>query len=535
MNGSHPNGSFWPHATRDFRGTTAITPASGAPLRPITPEERARRQVEAGITQCVRVIARAVPGKKLAVFRQQAQEAFRLAARGGGDLEKVGDRLYDAGADLAEMDNELGDGWQDKLTAALSKAKGDVLTPASIALPTLSQPAATTSGERALIVRRASDVAPEKIEWLWPGRVAVGKLTLIGGTPGLGKSQLTVFVAKAVSTGGLWPCSEGRAPLGSVILFSAEDGLADTIIPRLTMAGADLGRVHVATGVQDKGGRRGFDLKADIAALEKTAKELGDVRLIVVDPISAYMGGATDGNDNVKTRNVLEPVSEMADRLRIAVVAVTHLSKSGGGGQSALNRFIGSIAFVAAARAAFAVIEDVEDKMRRLFLQVKNNLAKEAPGLAFRIEQAMLPGTDILASGVCFDSDPVEISANDALTASEGGVGGEGDRSNKDEAADFLRAVLAGGPEPVKEIERQAIEASLLGDGKPIGDSKVFRLARKKLGVKSHRQGGAAGAGQWVWELPGEPKAPQESLRRPTPGEGALANSGRLSGQEGGG
>jgi hypothetical protein len=88
---------------------------------------------------------------------------------------------------------------------------------------------------RSLIVRRASEITPEPIEWLWPNRVAIGKQTMIVGEPGLGKSQLTAFMAAAITTGGQWPCDEGRAPLGSVIILSAEDDAADTMRPRLEL------------------------------------------------------------------------------------------------------------------------------------------------------------------------------------------------------------------------------------------------------------------------------------------------------------
>jgi putative DNA primase/helicase len=117
---------------------------------------------------------------------------------------------------------------------------------------------------------------------------------------------------------------------------------------------------------------------------------------------------------------VLEPLADMANRLRIAVVAVTHLNKGGGGGnQSALNRFAGSIAFIAAARAAFAVIEDSDDENRRLLLQAKNNLGPKCKGLAFRMEQRLIPG-DILSSNIYFESEHVTQSIDEALTASEG-------------------------------------------------------------------------------------------------------------------
>ena len=175
---------------------------------------------------------------------------------------------------------------------------------------------------------------------------------LIGGPPGLGKSQVTANIAATVSTGELWPCNEGCAPEGDAIFLSAEDGIADTIVPRLMAAGANLDRIHIVAAATkpDGTGRKTFSLKTDVDLLERLAAETGTVRLIIIDPISAYMGGA-DGNGNVETREVLEPLAEMANRLGIAVVAVTHLNKGGGSDQTALNRFVGSIAFVAAARS----------------------------------------------------------------------------------------------------------------------------------------------------------------------------------------
>jgi RecA-family ATPase len=256
---------------------------------------------------------------------------------------------------------------------------------------------------------------------------------LLGGPPGLGKSQVTAFIAAIVSNGGAWPCSEGSTIAGSVIFMSAEDGIQDTIVPRLIAAGANTDRIQiVAAATQPDGtGRKTFSLKTDVDLLELKAKEIGDVRLIIVDPISAYMGGS-DGNGNVETRAVLEPLADMANRLRIAVVAVTHLNKgAGGGNQSALNRFAGSIAFIAAARAAFAVIEDSDDENRRLLLQAKNNLGPKCKGLAFRMEQRLIPG-EILSSNIYFESEHVTQSIDEALTASEGRGRGEQTSSKED-------------------------------------------------------------------------------------------------------
>ena len=116
----------------------------------------------------------------------------------------------------------------------------------------------------------------------------MGKHTCIAGEPGTGKSQLTLAIAAAISTGGEWPCGEGRAPLGSVIILSAEDGECDTIVPRLMAAGADRDRVHIVSAVRpNNGSSRGFSLQADLGLLEDEIAKIGDATLVIIDPISS--------------------------------------------------------------------------------------------------------------------------------------------------------------------------------------------------------------------------------------------------------
>ena len=386
---------------------------------------------------------------------------------------------------------------------ALGHTADDLRTRAEAAPPWTEPPgpAPKATAGRRLISHRASDLTPEKLVWIWPGRIPEGKLVLLGGPPGLGKSQLTAFISAVVSNGLDWPCGEGPAPQGNVLFMSAEDGIQDTIVPRLMAAGADLDRVNIVAAAtkMDGTGRKTFSLKTDVDLLEALAQQIGNVRLIIVDPISAYMGGA-DGNGNVETREVLEPLAEMANRLRIAVVAVTHLNKGGAGNQNAVSRFAGSIAFIAAARAAFAVIEDPDDEGRRLLLQAKTNLGKKCEGLAFRIEQRLV-ADDILTSNIMFEGAHVSASIDEALSASESRGSGEKGTS-KDEAANFLRTVLVGGALPVLQIESEAREAGLLGPDSPISQNKAFRSARKELCIDPQRQGGTGAKGQWVWGLP---------------------------------
>ena len=223
--------------------------------------------------------------------------------------------------------------------------------------------------------------------------------------------------------------------------------------------------------------------------------EIGSVVLVVVDPVSSYLG-KTDSHKNSEVRGVLEPLSEMAQRTRVAMLSVTHFSKAGSNNTTrALHRFIGSIAFTCAPRAAFAVIEDAEYDDRRLFLHAKNNLAQAPQGLAFRLEQCLVED-DILASRILWDADPVAITANEALAAEATGTE---PRTAKADAVEFLQAALTGGPIPATDAKRMAREHGLT--------DKAIRSAREALGVKVNRDGFGPGS-QSLWSLPRAHRCP---------------------------
>jgi putative DNA primase/helicase len=359
-----------------------------------------------------------------------------------------------------------------------------------------------TKPRRGLVCIRASDVVPKKYDWIWSGRIARGKHTTVAGDPGLGKSQIAIAIAATVSTGSHWPCDEGRAPLGNVIILSAEDGIDDTLVPRLIAAGADRERVHIIEATREEDGKkRTFNLQADLDLLEREITRIGDVALVIVDPISSYLGGKVDSHKNAETRAVLTPFGELAERLRVAVLTITHLNKAGGGASiKALYRVIGTIAFTAAPRAVFLVIEDPEDTNRCLFLHGKNNIAKAPQGLALRKLQTMVgDGADIPTSFIEWDPIPVSTTADGAMNTV-----GDGDLTAKDDAVGFLRVVLAAGSVAVSDLEADARDAGLLKPDQPISQSKPFRSARKALGIEPVKSKGSLRGG-WVWSLPNMP------------------------------
>lgn len=343
------------------------------------------------------------------------------------------------------------------------------------------------AADHGVLHRRVSDIRMEPVRWLWPGRIARGKVSMIAGHPGLGKSQLTASLAAIVTTGGQWPVDRTVAPAGRVVILSAEDDPADTIAPRLAAAGADISRVHVidAVGEVSEDGRlvrRTPDICRDLDRLDALLGELGDVMLLVVDPITAYLGGI-DSHRTSDVRGALAPLSEMAARHGAAVVCVSHLRKAGGA--EALMRVTGSLAFVAAARAAYIVARDPENEERRLVLPAKNNLGDDRQGLAYRIESATA-GDGIETSRIVWDSEPVNLTADQALEA-----GGQDDeRTERDDAADWLRDLLGDGPTPAKEIQAQAKEAGY--------SWSTVRRAKAQAGIEVVKAGFAQG---WKWQL----------------------------------
>lgn len=354
-----------------------------------------------------------------------------------------------------------------------------------------------------------ADVQPEAISWLWPGRIALGKITLIAGDPGLGKSLLTATMSAIVSKGLAWPLDDTLSPIGSVVLLSAEDEPGDTIRPRLDAAEADSKRIHVLQFIKDvdvKGAptQRMFSLKRDIAVLETLLSKRPECRLLVIDPISAYLEGA-DSHNNTDVRGLLAPLAKLAADHSIAVVLVQHLNKNSG--SSAMYRSMGSVAFIAAARAAYIVTKDHQNPERRLVMPVKNNLAKDNTGLAYSVITA-----ENGAPLIVWESEPVTITADEALAPSDS----NDEKTDGDWATEVLKDILLDGPMQVVDVNSEAKSAGI--------SQKSLRRAKEKLGIKS-KKGGFKGG--WVWSLPGHEGAQVDEDALPER-EGTLGVGGHL-------
>jgi hypothetical protein len=352
---------------------------------------------------------------------------------------------------------------------------------------TNGQPQNTTTEA---IVVRLSDVQEREVEWLWPNRIPLGKLTLLAGDPGLGKSFVMVDMAARVSTGTGWPdCYDQPQPVGSVIMFNCEDDIADTVLPRLKRAGGDPSKVIALQGIATIDGesgerrQRGFSFDVDLPKLIEVLEVNSDVRLVVIDPVSAYCG-ATDSHKNADIRAMLAPLSDMASQYRVAVVMVTHLAKGSGG--KAVYRAMGSLAFAAAARAVWYVAKDHDDDKRRLILLTKINIAVEAAGLAYRLQDG----------AVCWAETPVVMTADEHLakeTRPERKPRGSSEQGEAvQQAADWLVEKLTGCSMHSKVVKQLADDADIA--------PATLKRAKKLAKVKSLRSGFGEKSVVW-WSL----------------------------------
>jgi len=340
---------------------------------------------------------------------------------------------------------------------------------------------------------RASDIKPTTVKWLWPGRFALGKLGIIAGLPDEGKGLLFYYIIARITRGRPWPCGEGTAPLGNVILLTAEDDLQDTVIPRLIAAGADRARVEILRMVPNGNGKRMFSLVTDLEMLRQKIEEVGHVQAIFIDPITAYLGiKQIDSFRTTDVRAVLAPMVDLAIERKVLILAIMHFNKKIDV-MNVLLRISDSLAFGATSRHCYAVVNDAENK-RSLMVKGKNNLApKDQKALAFTIDIGD-GGIDektsaaIQAPYITFAPDPVDVTASEAMQAAAESQS----PSARDSAKHFLTTLLSNGPMGSKEV----LEAAKANG---ISFRTLYR-AKDELGVEIKKDGPLNEKGERTWQ-----------------------------------
>lgn len=329
----------------------------------------------------------------------------------------------------------------------------------------------------------AASITPVAIRWLWPGWIASGKLHILAGAGGTGKTTLLLSLIATITTGGRWPDGSRCCEPGNALIWSSEDDPADTLVPRLAAAGADLNKVHIIQGrINAQGDADPFDPAGDIDLLRATVREIGGVSLLMFDPIvSAVKGDMHKAND---VRRALQGVVDFAEQNNCAVVGISHFAK-GGAGSSPADRVIGSQAFSALARTVLVAAKQ-EDSDMRVLARAKSNISTDDGGVSYVIEPFSISG-GIETTKVIW-GDAISGSAREILGDVET-IGGE-DRTELDEACDFLQNLLSSGPVPTKQIKADA-------DGAGHAWATV-RRAQKAIGAEARKQGMGSG---WAWQL----------------------------------
>lgn len=333
-----------------------------------------------------------------------------------------------------------------------------------------------------LVTVCAADIKPEHVEWLVDQSFPLGMLAVIGGQPGLGKSQISINLAAGVTTGKGLPGSGSYTDLGSVIILANEDDAARTIRPRLDAAGADISKVHIVEGVAREGADVDmFQLDLDIVDLRERALQIGDVKLIIIDPPSAYLGTKVDSYKDSDVRRVLMPLGTLAQETGAMILLIVHLNKRTDGG--AQQRFSGSTAWTAAPRVGFMVLEDPLSK-KRFMLPVKNNIGDDRLGYEYHIAEKL-----IMYGGQTFKSSYIVWDQTTNRSVSELIAPPKASKTTVvDDAKSFLEDELANGPLPVDKIISLAKAAG-------ISWPSVNR-AKKEMPISSSKVGDG-----WVWTL----------------------------------
>jgi putative DNA primase/helicase len=342
---------------------------------------------------------------------------------------------------------------------------------------------------RIVKIRCGADIKPLAVDWLWPGWLPAGKLTILAGASGTGKTTLALGLGAVITTGGRWPDGAASTKVGNVLVWSSEDVADDTLVPRLIASGADLTRCHFIEGIVQHGESVPFDPSQDIPELHRAVERIGGAALLIIDPIvSAVAGDMHRAND---VRRSLQAVVDFAEAHSCAVIGITHFAK-GGAGKAPQDRVIGSQAFGALARMVLVTAKE-EGSSRRVLARAKSNIAPDDGGVAYSLDLVAIGG-DIAATRAVWDGI-IEGTAREILGDVE--IDEENDGGARDDLQQMLVDIItdAGG-----SLSTKALMAEVRDSGHSWDTAKRLK---KSMGIESRK---LSMGGPWMWFLPA-PKA----------------------------
>jgi hypothetical protein len=353
------------------------------------------------------------------------------------------------------------------------------------------------------------DIAMKRIGWFWKDRIPFGKITLFCGDPDRGKTLVSTWLAAVGTNGQNFPDDAINTTLPfHVLMLAGEDELDDTVKPRLVVAGADITKVHFLTEVEQAGNVRGFRLDYDVPVIENILREHPEIRMIIIDPVSNYLGDVPMVAEQ-DVREVLKPLKEAAAKFKIAVVIIMHLNKKSD--QDAIARVGGAMAFVGLARASWVFLRDDPPEEKEgdpktphtySMLRLKNNLAQaEQTGLSYVIKAEKIPELNPFSEDECWTPYIVwnglaKIDDANAAMGNRRAKNSEVRANSKDAkvmaAAKWLEGQLGGGTSKRGTV--------LIADAKAaagIAEDHLRKAANDFLHVDIAKKGKV-----WWWTLP---------------------------------